>query len=69
MRKINWKKILDKILNVCKFTLFTIVMLCGFWAIYIFMWYELGFPTTTPAMWLLFGQAVISELLFFKWFK
>lgn len=69
MKKINWKKILNKVLNVCKFTLFTVVMLCGFWAIYIFAWYELGFPTTAPAMWLLFVQAVISELLFFKLFK
>lgn len=69
MKKINWQKILDKILNVCKFILFTVVMLMGFWTIYAILWKVLGFPLTNIAMWLLFGQAVISELLFFKWFK
>ena len=46
-----------------------VVMLVGFWAVYVVLWKALGFPVTNNALWVLFVQAVISETLFIKWFS
>lgn len=66
-KKIDWPVVKEKFLNSVKAAILAIVMLVGFWAVYIFMWYELKFPITDAAMWLLFLQAVVSEAFFFKW--
>lgn len=69
MKKINWSKVKDRIINIIRFIIFTVVMLVGFWAVYVVLWKALGFPVTNNALWVLFVQAVISETLFIKWFS
>lgn len=69
MKKVNWSKVKDKIINIIRFIIFTVVMLVGFWAVYVVLWKVLGFPVTNNALWVLFIQAVISETLFIKWFS
>ena len=69
MKKINWTKVRDRIINIIRFIIFTVVMLVGFWAVYVVLWKVLGFPVTNNALWVLFIQAVISETLFIKWFS
>ena len=69
MKKVNWTKIRDRIINIIRFVIFTVVMLVGFWAVYVALWKVLGFPVTTNALWVLFIQAVVSETMFIKWFS
>ena len=69
MKKVNWNKVRDRIINIIRFIIFTVVMLVGFWAVYVVLWKVLGFPVTNNALWVLFIQAVISETLFIKWFS
>lgn len=69
MKKVNWTKIRDRIINIIRFIIFTVVMLVGFWAVYVVLWKILGFPVTNNALWVLFIQAVISETMFIKWFS
>lgn len=69
MKKVNWTKVRDRIINIIRFIIFTVVMLVGFWAVYVVLWRALGFPVTNNALWVLFVQAVISETLFIKWFS
>lgn len=69
MKKVNWTKVRDRIINIIRFIIFTVVMLVGFWAVYVVLWKALGFPVTNNALWVLFIQAVISETLFIKWFS
>ena len=69
MKKVNWTKVRDRIINIIRFIIFTVVMLVGFWAVYVVLWKVLGFPVTNNALWVLFIQAVISETLFIKWFS
>ena len=69
MKKVNWSKVKDRIINIIRFIIFTVVMLVGFWAVYVVLWKALGFPVTNNALWVLFIQAVISETLFIKWFS
>lgn len=69
MKKVNWSKVKDRIINIIRFIIFTVVMLVGFWAVYVALWKVLGFPVTNNALWVLFIQAVISETLFIKWFS
>lgn len=69
MKKVNWTKVRDRIINIIRFIIFTVVMLVGFWAVYVVLWKALGFPVTNNASWVLFVQAVISETLFIKWFS
>lgn len=69
MKKVNWSKVKDRIINITRFIIFTVVMLVGFWAVYVVLWKALGFPVTNNALWVLFVQAVISETLFIKWFS
>lgn len=69
MKKVNWSKVKDRIINIIRFIIFTVVMLVGFWAVYVVFWKVLGFPVTNNALWVLFIQAVISETLFIKWFS
>lgn len=69
MKKVNWSKVKDRIINIIRFIIFTVVMLVGFWAVYVVLWKALGFPLTNNALWVLFVQAVISETLFIKWFS
>lgn len=69
MKKVNWTKVRDRIINIIRFIIFTVVMLVGFWAVYVVLWKVLGFPVTNTAMWVLFVQAVISETMFIKWFS
>lgn len=69
MKKVNWSKVKDRIINIIRFIIFTVVMLVGFWAVYVVLWKVLGFPVTNNALWVLFVQAVISETLFIKWFS
>ena len=69
MKKVNWTKVKDRIINIIRFVIFTVVMLVGFWAVYLVLWKALGFPVTNNALWVLFIQAVISETLFIKWFS
>lgn len=67
--QINRVKIKKYINNAARFTIFTVVMLVGFWAVYLMLWNALGFPVNNTAMWLLFFQAIISETMFIKWFS
>ena len=69
MKKVNWSKVKDRIINIIRFVIFTVVMLVGFWAVYLVLWKALGFPVTNNALWVLFIQAVISETMFIKWFS
>lgn len=69
MKKINWKAVKKYIINATRFTIFTTVMLAGFWIVYLMLWKALGFPVNNTAMWLLFFQAIISETAFIKWFS
>lgn len=69
MKKVNWTKVRDRIINIIRFIIFTVVMLVGFWAVYVVLWKALGFPVTNTAMWVLLIQAVISETMFIKWFS
>ena len=69
MKKVNWTKVRDRIINIIRFIIFTVVMLVGFWAVYVVLWKVLGFPVNDTALWLLFVQAVISETMFIKWFS
>lgn len=69
MKKVNWTKVRDRIINIIRFIIFTVVMLVGFWAVYVALWKVLGFPVTNNALWVLFVQAVISETMFIKWFS
>lgn len=66
-KKIDWSVVKDKCLNAVKVSIFTLIMLAGFWAVYVVLWNALGFPCTTPAAWLLFLQAIVSESFFIKW--
>ena len=63
MKKVNWTKVRDRIINIIRFIIFTVVMLVGFWAVYVVLWKALGFPVTNTAMWVLLIQAVISETM------
>lgn len=69
MKKINWSKIKERIINVVKFTLFTLVMLMGFWTTYGIIWMLLGFPCNLQATIVLLIQAIVSEIMLFRWFK
>lgn len=69
MKKVNWTKVRDRIINIIRFIIFTVVMLVGFWAVYVVLWKALGFPVTNTAMWVLLIQAIISETMFIKWFS
>ena len=69
MKKVNWTKVRDRIINIIRFIISTVVMLVGFWAVYVALWKVLGFPVTNNALWVLFVQAVISETMFIKWFS
>lgn len=66
---INWMKIKTYINNAARIIIFLVVMLVGFWTVYLMLWNALGFPITTNAVLLLLIQAVISETMFIKWFN
>ena len=66
---INWMKIKTYINNAARIIIFSVVMLVGFWTVYLMLWNALGFPITTNAVLLLLIQAVISETMFIKWFN
>ena len=66
---INWMKIKTYINNAACIIIFSVVMLVGFWTVYLMLWNALGFPITTNAVLLLLIQAVISETMFIKWFN
>lgn len=65
--KEKWPKTKERIVNACKFILTAVIMVMGFWVIYSIIWMRLGFPMNNIALWLLFGQSVISEIIFFRW--
>lgn len=66
---INWMKIKTYINNAARIIIFSVIMLVGFWTVYLMLWNALGFPITTNAVLLLLIQAVISETMFIKWFN
>lgn len=66
---INWMKIKTYINNAARIIIFSVVMLVGFWTVYLMLWNALGFPITTNAVLLLLIQALISETMFIKWFN
>ena len=66
---INWMKIKTYINNAARIIIFSVVMLVGFWTVYLLLWNALGFPITTNAVVLLLIQALISETMFIKWFN
>ena len=66
---INWVKIKTYINNAARIIIFSVVMLVGFWTVYLMLWNALGFPITTNAVLLLLIQAVISETIYIKWFN
>lgn len=66
---INWMKIKTYINNAARIIIFSLVMLVGFWTVYLMLWNALGFPITTNAVLLLLIQALISETMFIKWFN
>lgn len=68
VKKINWKEVKNKISNVLKFAVFVTVTYVGFWAVFGIAWYLLGFPVNTTAAVLLGIQALVSEIMFFRWF-
>lgn len=65
--KEKWPKTKKRIVNACKFILTAVVMVMGFWVIYSIIWMRLGFNMNNIALWLLFVQSVISEIIFFRW--
>ena len=67
--QINWVRIKKYINNAARIIIFSVVMLVGFWTVYLMLWNALGFPITTNAVLLLLIQAVISETMFIKWFN
>jgi hypothetical protein len=66
-KKINWTDVKERVVNALKFTIFIVTGLMGFWVSYCILWNIIGLPTSTPAMWVMFGQAVVSEILFMRW--
>ena len=66
---INWMKIKTYINIAARIIIFSVVMLVGFWTVYLMLWNALGFPITTNAVLLLLIQALISETMFIKWFN
>lgn len=69
LKKLNekWPNTKERIVEACKFILTTVVTLMGFWVIYSIIWMRLGFNMNNIALWLLFGQSVVSEIIFFRW--
>lgn len=68
INKTNWLKIKEKIIDAVYLIIFAIVMLMGFWVIYYMLWNALSFPINNTVLLLLFVQALISEIGFFRWF-
>jgi hypothetical protein len=68
VKKVNWKEVKNKAINMLKFVIFVAVTYVGFWAIFSIAWYLLGFQVNTTAATLLGIQALVSEIMFFRWF-
>ena len=62
-----WPKAKECVVAASKFIIFSVVMVMGFWTLYVILWHILGLPITDIATWLLFVQAVVSQVLFCKW--
>lgn len=66
-KKSKWPEFKERIVNALQFMIFAVAMLMGLWLIYVFIWNALDFPMNNTAFIVLLVQAVISELLYFKW--
>ena len=66
--KINWKDVFNNIVNGIKFGLLTFMMTAGFFISYAFVAYSImSLSPTDTALWICFGLAIISEILYIKW--
>lgn len=66
-KKINWQEVKERVIDALKFMIFTVTGLMGFWAVYCILWNIIGLPTSVTALWVMFGQALVSEILFVRW--
>lgn len=65
--KEKWPKIKDRLINALKFNILVLTMIMGIWFILAILWFSIGLPQTTWAMWILFALSVIAEWLYIKW--
>ena len=65
--KEKWPTIKENISNAIKFVLFSLLMIEGWWLSYALIWFVVGLPLVDWAFGLLFGLAIVSELLYIKW--
>lgn len=65
--KESWQNFKERVDNVLRFVVLSVTMLMGFWLIYLMLLNTLGFTINNTTLWLLFGQSLISEWLYFKW--
>ena len=66
-KKIDWRAKLKYALEAIKFHLFTIMMTLGFFLAYAFIADVIGLELTNLVLWICFGLAVVSEVLYIKW--
>lgn len=65
--KEKWPGLKENISNAIKFILFSLLMIEGWWLSYALIWFVIGLPLVDWAFGLLFGLAIVSELLYIKW--
>lgn len=59
----------EKISNFLKVFLLFTAMTFGFYFIYCFIWWSIGFPLVDWSMWLLGGLAGITEFGYYLWLR
>lgn len=59
----------DKISNFLKVFLLFTAMTLGFYLIYCFIWWSIGFPLVDWSMWLLCGLAGLTEFGYYLWIR
>lgn len=65
--KEKWPEIKDRLINALKFNILVLTMIMGIWFILAILWFSIGLPQTTWAMWILFALSVIAEWFYIKW--
>ena len=65
--KEKWPKIKDRLINALKFNILVLTMIMGIWLILAILWFSIGLPQATWAMWILFALSVIAEWFYIKW--
>lgn len=65
--KEKWPTIKENISNALRCFLLAWLMTLGWWLSYALVWFAVGLPQTDWALWLLFGLASASEVLYIRW--